>query len=174
MLCGCPSGNWAGGDRQDWSCLPRTRKLHWPTSNVSTEHLSFSIPLVCAGFLQFSCSIFAFRRVFSLVLPNGSRNKKCVTSPFKLTGRSPFFQHSRNFPQEFYFVGQVNSAIPNCPSNRQTFGNHNELKPKISWEKIKVFFSGIVKFFLPLHKYEHQTGTMMIEKSWSALYSYVT
>ena len=171
MLCGCPSGNWAGGDRQDWSCLPRTRKLHWPTSNVSTEHLSFSIPLVCAGFLQFSCSISAFRRVFSLVLPNGSRNKKCVTSPFKLTGRIPFFQHSRDFPQEFYFVGQQCNSLLRI--HRQTFGYHNESKPKLSWEKI-IVFSGIVKFFLPLHKYEHQTGTMMIEKSWSALYSYVT
>ena len=130
-----------------------------------------------SAFPLFALDFYNFLAVFlpsvEFLLRNGSRNKKYVTSPIKLTGRSPFFQHSRNFPQEFYFVGQVNSAIPNCPSNRQTFGNHNESKPKISWEKI-IVFSGIVKFFLPLHKYEHQTGTTMIEKSWSALYSYVT
>ena len=99
-----------------------------------------------SAFPLFALDFYNFLAVFlpsvQSLLPNGSRNKKCVTSPFKLTGRSPFFQHSRDFPQEFYFVGQVNSAIPNCPSNRQTFNNHNESKPKIhvSWEKIKVFF----------------------------------
>ena len=106
-----------------------------------------------SAFPLFALDFYNFLAVFlasvELLLPNGSRNKKCVTSPFKLTGRSPFFQHSRDFPQEFYFVGQVNSAIPNCPSNRQTFGNHNESKPKISWEKNQSFFPALSNFSFP-------------------------
>ena len=105
-----------------------------------------------SAFPLFALDFYNFLAVFlasvELLLPNGSRNKKCVTSPFKLTGRSPFFQHSRDFPQEFYFVGQVNSAIPNCPYIGKLLVL-KRIKTKDIMRKNQSFFPALSNFSFP-------------------------